>query len=45
MPDVIQARFREVLEKLRKSVGEIQAVILVGPDGVVDYVSFPRSRS
>jgi predicted regulator of Ras-like GTPase activity (Roadblock/LC7/MglB family) len=38
MPDVIQARFREVLEKLRKSVTGIQAVILVGPDGVVDYV-------
>jgi predicted regulator of Ras-like GTPase activity (Roadblock/LC7/MglB family) len=37
MPDVIQARFREVLEKLRKSVTDIQAVILVGPDGVVDY--------
>jgi predicted regulator of Ras-like GTPase activity (Roadblock/LC7/MglB family) len=38
MPDVIQTRFREVLEKLRKSVGEIQAVILVGPEGVIDYV-------
>src|SRR5207237_7362475 len=38
MPDVIQARFREVLERLRKGVADIQAVILVGPDGVVDYV-------
>jgi predicted regulator of Ras-like GTPase activity (Roadblock/LC7/MglB family) len=31
-----QARFRRVLEKLRKKVTDIQAVILVGPDGVVD---------
>src|SRR2546423_3013378 len=36
--DVIQARFREVLEKLRKSVAQIQAVLLVGPEGVVDHV-------
>jgi predicted regulator of Ras-like GTPase activity (Roadblock/LC7/MglB family) len=38
MPDVIQARFRDALENLEKNVTEIQAVILVGPDGVVDHV-------
>ena len=31
----IQAKFREVLAKLRNEVAEIQAVLLVGPDGVV----------
>ena len=43
MQDVIQARFREVLETLRKSVAEIQAVILVGPEGVIDYVLDDRA--
>lgn len=38
MQNLTQAKFREVLEKLRKSVTGIQAVLLVGPDGVVDYV-------
>jgi predicted regulator of Ras-like GTPase activity (Roadblock/LC7/MglB family) len=33
-----QARFRKTLEKLRKNVRDIQAVILVGPDGVVDHM-------
>jgi predicted regulator of Ras-like GTPase activity (Roadblock/LC7/MglB family) len=36
--DPIKAKFREVLAKLRTSVAEIQALILVGPEGVVDYV-------
>jgi predicted regulator of Ras-like GTPase activity (Roadblock/LC7/MglB family) len=36
--DAIKAKFREVLAKLRDSVTDIQAVILVGPEGVVDYV-------
>jgi predicted regulator of Ras-like GTPase activity (Roadblock/LC7/MglB family) len=31
-----QARFRQALEKLRKKVTDIQAVILVGPEGVED---------
>jgi predicted regulator of Ras-like GTPase activity (Roadblock/LC7/MglB family) len=31
-----QAKFRRALEKLRKKVTDIQAVILVGPEGVVD---------
>jgi predicted regulator of Ras-like GTPase activity (Roadblock/LC7/MglB family) len=43
MPDVIQARFREALEKLRKRVAGIQAVILVGPEGVIDYVLDDRA--
>ena len=34
----IQAKFREVLAKLRNEVAEIQAVLLVGPDGVIDYM-------
>jgi predicted regulator of Ras-like GTPase activity (Roadblock/LC7/MglB family) len=33
-----QTRFRKALEKLRKSVRDIQAVILVGPEGVVDHL-------
>jgi predicted regulator of Ras-like GTPase activity (Roadblock/LC7/MglB family) len=33
----LQAKFRRVLEQLRKSVADIQALILVGPDGVIDY--------
>jgi predicted regulator of Ras-like GTPase activity (Roadblock/LC7/MglB family) len=36
--DAIKAKFREVLAKLRNSVTDIQALILVGPEGVVDYV-------
>ena len=38
MEDPIKAKFREVLAKLRTSVADIQALILVGPEGVVDYV-------
>lgn len=38
MEDAIKAKFREVLAKLRNSVTDIQALILVGPEGVVDYV-------
>jgi len=34
----VQAKFREVLAKLRTAVPEVQAVLLVGPDGVVDYL-------
>ncbi len=38
MQNSIQAKFREVLAKLRNGVTDIQALILVGPEGVVDYV-------
>ena len=34
----IHAKFREMLQELRKGVTGIQAVILVGPDGIVDHV-------
>jgi predicted regulator of Ras-like GTPase activity (Roadblock/LC7/MglB family) len=33
----LQPKFREVLAKLRESVRDIQALILVGPEGVIDY--------
>ncbi|OLC37732.1 MAG: hypothetical protein AUG08_03595 [Acidobacteria bacterium 13_1_20CM_2_55_15] len=33
-----QAIFRKVLGQLRKNVVDIQAVILVGPEGVVDHM-------
>ena len=33
-----QAIFRKVLGQLRKNVADIQAVILVGPEGVVDHM-------
>ena len=38
MEDLKQPRFREALEYLRKNVGNIQAVIFVGPEGVVDHL-------
>jgi predicted regulator of Ras-like GTPase activity (Roadblock/LC7/MglB family) len=33
----MQAKFRAVVAQLKKSVTDIQALILVGPDGVIDY--------
>jgi len=33
----IQTKFREVLAKLRRSLTDIQALILVGPEGVIDH--------
>ena len=33
-----QTGFRQVLEKLRKNVTDIQAVIFVGPDGVIEQM-------
>jgi predicted regulator of Ras-like GTPase activity (Roadblock/LC7/MglB family) len=33
-----QKGFRQVLEKLRKNVAGIQALILVGPEGVVEHI-------
>jgi predicted regulator of Ras-like GTPase activity (Roadblock/LC7/MglB family) len=32
-----QPKFREVLAKLRQTVTDIQALILVGPEGVLEY--------
>ena len=36
--NVDQEKFREILEKLRSSLNDIRAVILVGPNGIVDHV-------
>ena len=33
----LQPKFRQVLAKLRQTVTDIQALILVGPEGVIDY--------
>ncbi len=38
MEEAIKAKFRDILARLRTSVTDIQALILVGPEGVVDYV-------
>ena len=37
MQNSLQPKFREVLAKLRETVRDIQALILVGPEGVIDY--------
>ena len=37
MLNSLQPKFRDVLAKLRKTVSDIQALILVGPEGVIDY--------
>lgn len=37
MQSSIQTKFREVLAKLHQSVTDIQAVFLVGPEGVIDH--------
>ena len=34
----MEAKFRQVVDKLRRTVSQIQAVLLVGPQGIVDYV-------
>jgi predicted regulator of Ras-like GTPase activity (Roadblock/LC7/MglB family) len=34
----MQPLFREVVDKLRRTLTQIQAVLLVGPHGVVDHV-------
>jgi predicted regulator of Ras-like GTPase activity (Roadblock/LC7/MglB family) len=38
VPDFTRGKFREIVKKLRNSVGGIQAVILVGSEGVRDCV-------
>jgi predicted regulator of Ras-like GTPase activity (Roadblock/LC7/MglB family) len=35
----VQTKYRAILERLRNSVDETQAVILAGPEGIVDYVT------
>lgn len=37
MHDLVKDRFHEILGMLRNSLTDIQAVILVGPDGIVDH--------
>ncbi len=32
------AQFRDVLETMRKKLSDVQAILIVGPDGVVDHV-------
>lgn len=43
MQNLIQTKFPEVAATLRKSVTDIQAVILVGPQGVIDHVLDDKS--
>ena len=33
-----QTRLREVLERLQKKVADVRALIVLGPDGVLDHV-------
>jgi predicted regulator of Ras-like GTPase activity (Roadblock/LC7/MglB family) len=39
----IQTKFREVVAKLREAVTNVQAVILVGPEGVIDHMLDDKS--
>ena len=32
------AQFRDVLETMRKKLSDVQAILIVGPDGVVDHI-------
>ena len=34
----VAAQFRDVLETMRKKLSDVQAILIVGPDGVVDHV-------
>ena len=43
MQNSIQAKFREVVAKLRETLTNVQAVFLVGPEGVIDHVSDDKS--
>ena len=38
MKTTVPVKFRSVLETLRQTVSDVEAVIIIGPDGVVDYV-------
>jgi predicted regulator of Ras-like GTPase activity (Roadblock/LC7/MglB family) len=35
----VNAKFRDIVSKLRRNVAQIQAVMLVGPHGLVDHVA------
>ncbi len=35
----LKRTFRKALDQLRKSITSVQALILVGPDGIVDYMA------
>ena len=43
LPNTVQTRFRRILERLQKNVADTRAVILSGPDGVVDYLQIDSS--
>lgn len=43
MRNPAQVKVREVLDKLRKNVVDIQAIVLLGPDGVMDHVGVDPS--
>jgi len=34
----VAAQFRDVLETMRKKLSDVQAILIVGPDGVVDHI-------
>ncbi|HYR84658.1 MAG TPA: hypothetical protein VE422_11320 [Terriglobia bacterium] len=38
MKTPVAANFRDVLEAVREKVPDVQAILLIGPDGVVDHV-------
>lgn len=38
MESPVQTNFRILLERLRNRINDTQAVVLVGPDGVVDHI-------
>lgn len=38
MESLAQTKIRDILEKLRTKVSEIQAILMVGPDGLVDHI-------
>ena len=43
MQNRIQPKFREVVAKLRESLTNVQAVILVGPEGIIDHMLDDKS--
>ena len=43
MQNTIQPKFREVVAKLRESLTNVQAVILVGPEGIIDHMLDDKS--
>ena len=45
MANLAQTKLRELVDKLRKNVADVQAVMLLGPDGVMDHVRIDPSLS